>query len=31
MKDVAEAALFLLDNQAVNGVNLNIDDGWLLT
>jgi NAD(P)-dependent dehydrogenase (short-subunit alcohol dehydrogenase family) len=31
MKDVAEATLFLLDNQAVNGVNLNIDGGWLLT
>ncbi|MGX5734805.1 SDR family oxidoreductase [Bosea thiooxidans] len=31
MKDVAEATLFLLDNQAVNGVNLNVDGGWLLT
>ena len=31
MKDVAEATMFLLDNQAVNGVNLNIDGGWLLT
>lgn len=31
MKDVAGAALFLLENQSVNGVNLNIDNGWLLT
>lgn len=31
MEDVAGATLFLLDNQAVNGVNLNIDGGWLLT
>jgi NAD(P)-dependent dehydrogenase (short-subunit alcohol dehydrogenase family) len=31
MKDVAEATLFLLDNQAVNGVNLDIDGGWQLT
>lgn len=29
--DVAGAALFLLDNQSINGVNLNIDNGWLLT
>ncbi len=31
MEDVAGATLFLLDNQAVNGINLNIDGGWLLT
>lgn len=31
MEDVAGATLFLLDNQSVNGVNLNIDNGWLLT
>jgi NAD(P)-dependent dehydrogenase (short-subunit alcohol dehydrogenase family) len=31
MKDVATATLFLLENQSVNGVNLNIDNGWLLT
>ena len=31
MNDVASAALFLLDNQSINGVNLNIDNGWLLT
>ncbi len=31
MQDVAQATLFLLDNQSVNGVNLNIDNGWLLT
>lgn len=28
--DVTGAVLFLLDNQGVNGVNLNIDGGWLL-
>jgi NAD(P)-dependent dehydrogenase (short-subunit alcohol dehydrogenase family) len=31
MGDVASATLFLLDNQSINGVNLNIDNGWLLT
>lgn len=31
MKDVAGATLFLLENQSVNGINLNIDNGWLLT
>jgi NAD(P)-dependent dehydrogenase (short-subunit alcohol dehydrogenase family) len=31
MHDVAEAVLFLLDNQSVNGVNLDVDGGWLLT
>lgn len=31
MEDVAHAVLFLLDNQAVNGVNLEVDGGWLLT
>lgn len=31
MSDVAGATLFLLENQSVNGVNLNIDNGWLLT
>lgn len=30
-KDVAGAALFLLDNQSVNGINLYVDNGWLLT
>lgn len=28
--DVVNAVLFLLDNQSVNGVNLNVDGGWLL-
>lgn len=28
--DVTGAILFLLDNQGVNGVNLNVDGGWLL-
>ncbi len=31
MKDVASAAIFLLENQSINGANLNIDNGWLLT
>ena len=31
MEDVAHATLFLLDNQSVNGVNLDVDGGWLLT
>ena len=30
MDEVAGSVLFLLDNQAVNGVNLNVDGGWLL-
>jgi NAD(P)-dependent dehydrogenase (short-subunit alcohol dehydrogenase family) len=31
MKDVANATLFLLENGSVNGINLNVDNGWLLT
>jgi len=31
MADVASATLFLLENGSINGVNLNIDNGWLLT
>jgi NAD(P)-dependent dehydrogenase (short-subunit alcohol dehydrogenase family) len=31
MDDVAGATIFLLDNQSVNGVNLDVDGGWLLT
>ena len=30
MADVADAVIFLLENQSVNGVNLNVDGGWLL-
>jgi NAD(P)-dependent dehydrogenase (short-subunit alcohol dehydrogenase family) len=30
MADVAGAVEFLLENPAVNGVNLNVDGGWLL-
>jgi NAD(P)-dependent dehydrogenase (short-subunit alcohol dehydrogenase family) len=30
MQEVAHATLFLLDNEAVNGVNLYVDGGWLL-
>jgi len=31
MADVADAAEFLLRNGSVNGVNLNVDGGWMLT
>jgi NAD(P)-dependent dehydrogenase (short-subunit alcohol dehydrogenase family) len=31
MTEVVGSVLFLLDNQAVNGVNLYVDGGWLLT
>ena len=30
MADVTDAVIFLLENKAVNGVNLNVDGGWLL-
>jgi len=30
MDEVADAATFLLENAAVNGVNLEVDGGWLL-
>jgi NAD(P)-dependent dehydrogenase (short-subunit alcohol dehydrogenase family) len=29
-QDVVGSVLFLLENQSVNGVNLNVDGGWLL-
>lgn len=29
--DVVDAVVFLLENGSMNGVNLNIDGGWLLT
>jgi hypothetical protein len=25
------AARFLLENQAINGINLNVDGGWMCT
>ncbi|MBX3049126.1 MAG: SDR family oxidoreductase [Anaerolineales bacterium] len=28
VKDVTDAAIFLLENQGVNGVNLDVDGGW---
>ena len=31
LQDTATATLFLLDNGSINGVNLTIDNGWLLT
>ena len=30
MDEVVDAAIFLLENGAVNGVNLDVDGGWLL-
>jgi NAD(P)-dependent dehydrogenase (short-subunit alcohol dehydrogenase family) len=30
MQEVVHATLFLLDNEAINGVNLNVDGGWVL-
>jgi NAD(P)-dependent dehydrogenase (short-subunit alcohol dehydrogenase family) len=30
MKDVTDGTIFLLDNSSVNGVNLEVDGGWLL-
>jgi NAD(P)-dependent dehydrogenase (short-subunit alcohol dehydrogenase family) len=30
MDDVTDAAVFLLENRSVNGVNLAVDGGWLL-
>jgi NAD(P)-dependent dehydrogenase (short-subunit alcohol dehydrogenase family) len=30
MDEIVEAAIFLLENGAVNGVNLEVDGGWLL-
>jgi len=30
MQEVVHATLFLLDNEAMNGVNLNVDGGWVL-
>jgi NAD(P)-dependent dehydrogenase (short-subunit alcohol dehydrogenase family) len=30
MNEVADASIFLLENGAVNGVNLDVDGGWLL-
>jgi NAD(P)-dependent dehydrogenase (short-subunit alcohol dehydrogenase family) len=31
MREIADVAIFLLENRAVNGVNLHVDGGWLLT
>jgi NAD(P)-dependent dehydrogenase (short-subunit alcohol dehydrogenase family) len=31
MDEVTDAALFLLRNGAINGVNLNVDGGWVLS
>ena len=29
-EDIVDAAVFLLENRAVNGVNLEVDGGWTL-
>jgi NAD(P)-dependent dehydrogenase (short-subunit alcohol dehydrogenase family) len=31
MNDIVDAVAFLLSNPSVNGVNLDVDGGWLLT
>jgi len=31
MRDITDAAVFLLENQAVNGTELRVDGGWSLT
>jgi NAD(P)-dependent dehydrogenase (short-subunit alcohol dehydrogenase family) len=31
MADVVDASLFLLENRSVNGVNLNVDGGWIMS
>jgi NAD(P)-dependent dehydrogenase (short-subunit alcohol dehydrogenase family) len=30
MNDITDAALFLLENRAINGVNLAVDGGWMI-
>jgi NAD(P)-dependent dehydrogenase (short-subunit alcohol dehydrogenase family) len=30
MDEVTDAAVFLLENRAVNGVNLAVDGGWMM-
>lgn len=30
MDEVTDAAMFLLDNRAINGVNLAVDGGWVM-
>jgi hypothetical protein len=29
MAEVVDASRFLLENQAINGINLTVDGGWL--
>ena len=31
MQEIVGSVIFLLDNQGVNGVNLYVDGGWMLT
>jgi NAD(P)-dependent dehydrogenase (short-subunit alcohol dehydrogenase family) len=31
MADVVDASVFLLENRSVNGVNLNVDSGWIMS
>ena len=30
MDEIVDASIFLLENGAVNGVNLEVDGGWML-
>ena len=30
MAEIVDASMFLLENGAVNGVNLEVDGGWML-
>jgi NAD(P)-dependent dehydrogenase (short-subunit alcohol dehydrogenase family) len=31
MEDVTDAVRFLLENRSVNGVDLRVDGGWMIT
>jgi NAD(P)-dependent dehydrogenase (short-subunit alcohol dehydrogenase family) len=31
MDEITDASLFLLENGGVNGVNLEVDGGWVIT
>ena len=31
MEQVVDASRFLLENEAINGINLPVDGGWLCT
>jgi NAD(P)-dependent dehydrogenase (short-subunit alcohol dehydrogenase family) len=31
MSDIVDAVRFLLENRAINGVDLRVDGGWMIT